>query len=423
MAGEPRKRLGELLLEAGVIDAAQLQAALGHQRQWGARLGQALVDLKLVAEADIVQALSRMYGYEVAALDALQPYPLQQALRLVPREFAVRNNLLPMAADPAGITVAMSDPTNLSVVDELRFRTGRRVRICVGGDRAIAAAIRQHYPSEQVLEPIALDLDADDAPGEQVLDPFGGGSKDALEAFFGSGPAPGAPAGARRPSRPPGPPAVRPAPGSAPRPVRPSPTQSNSRTPPTQESRGVTLTQSNSRPAAGPRPGPPVPASSMPGPGAPASVQGQTPASPPVPLGAPPSPHQPHLELEDPQPGSPEAVRLARATLLGDVPADGLSGPEDPAHTHAHAPPAALRPPRAPPEPLFQAVPAPPPSGAAPFTERDRAVLEALDRLAGGAHAEPELLRPAQAMAAIIRLLIRRGIVSEQEFLEELRRG
>ena len=50
-------------------------------------------------------------------------------------------------------------------------------------------------------------------------------------------------------------------------------------------------------------------------------------------------------------------------------------------------------------------------------------MLEALDRLAGGAHAEPELLRPAQAMAAIIRLLIRRGIVSEQEFLDELRRG
>jgi hypothetical protein len=137
--------------------------------------------------------------------------------------------------------------------------------------------------------------------------------------------------------------------------------------------------------------------------------------------------HHSHLELEDPQPGSPEAVRLARAALLGDVPADGLSGPEDPAHTHA--PPAALRPPRAPPEPVFQAVPAPapregpPPAGATPFTERDRAVLEALDRLAGGAHAEPELLRPAQAMAAIIRLLIRRGIVSEREFLDELRRG
>ena len=49
-------------------------------------------------------------------------------------------------------------------------------------------------------------------------------------------------------------------------------------------------------------------------------------------------------------------------------------------------------------------------------------MLEALDRLASGAHAEPEILKPAQAMAAVIRLLIRHGIVTEQEFLDELRR-
>ncbi len=46
----PKKRLGELLIDAGVIDATQLQAALGFQRQWGVRLGQALVDLKLASE-------------------------------------------------------------------------------------------------------------------------------------------------------------------------------------------------------------------------------------------------------------------------------------------------------------------------------------------------------------------------------------
>src|SRR6266540_1359306 len=182
----PKKRIGEMLLEAGIIDETQLKAALGHQRQWGVRLGQALVDLKLAAEADIVRALSLKYGFEVAKLDALEPYSHEQAVKLFPREFTVRNNVFPMWADTANVTVAMSDPTNLSVVDEIRFRTGRRVKVCIGGDREIADSVKRFFPGDGAVEAIALDLDADPGiDGEAVFDPFGGGSKDALEAFFG----------------------------------------------------------------------------------------------------------------------------------------------------------------------------------------------------------------------------------------------
>src|SRR5512138_488701 len=180
----PKKRLGEMLIDAGIIDEAQLKAALGHQRQWGVRLGQALVDLKMATEADIVGALSVKFGLGAAELNALEPYALEQALKLLPREFAVRNNVFPMAADTATITVAMSDPTNLAVVDEVRFRTGRKVKVCIGGDHEVAAAVHRHYPGDPGVEAIALDLDADDAETEAVFDPFGGGSKDALEAFF-----------------------------------------------------------------------------------------------------------------------------------------------------------------------------------------------------------------------------------------------
>ncbi|HEX9051245.1 MAG TPA: hypothetical protein VF841_12000, partial [Anaeromyxobacter sp.] len=180
----PRKRIGEMLMEAGIIDETQLKAALGHQRQWGVRLGQALVDLKMASEADVVGALAVKFGFGVAELGAVDPHGLEQALKLLPREFALRNNVLPMAADTASITVAMSDPTNLAVVDEIRFRTGRKVKVCIGGDREVAEALHRHYPGEPGVEAIALDLDADDAEGEAVFDPFGGGSKDALEAFF-----------------------------------------------------------------------------------------------------------------------------------------------------------------------------------------------------------------------------------------------
>jgi hypothetical protein len=58
--------------------------------------------------------------------------------------------------------------------------------------------------------------------------------------------------------------------------------------------------------------------------------------------------------------------------------------------------------------------------GSRELTERELAILESLDRLADGAPAEPDVVKPAQAMAALIRLLIRKRIVSEQDFLDEL---
>lgn len=54
------------------------------------------------------------------------------------------------------------------------------------------------------------------------------------------------------------------------------------------------------------------------------------------------------------------------------------------------------------------------------LTPREIEILEALDRLAGGGHAEPEIVKPAQAMAAVIRLLLRKRVMTEQEFLDEL---
>jgi type IV pilus assembly protein PilB len=141
-----RKRLGEMLLDTGVIDQAKLEAALAHQRKWGGKLGQALVDLRMTTEAQIVIALSRKFGFEIVNVAALQRSPeLEAALRLVPPDVAQRLTALPIAADAGSLTVAMSDPSNLAAADELSFRTGRRIKIALAGDRAIAAAVKRFY--------------------------------------------------------------------------------------------------------------------------------------------------------------------------------------------------------------------------------------------------------------------------------------
>ncbi len=175
-----RKRLGEMLLEAGVIDEHKLHAALGHQRKWGGRLGQALVDLKLATEAQIVEALSQKFGYEVVKPEALEPNPhLESALKLLPREFAQKANLVPFQADSGTISVAMSDPANIAVVDEIRFRTGRRVKIVLGGDRELAEAVKRLYFAGGEHEAIALDFEELEQPVEPIVEQFVGGSAEA----------------------------------------------------------------------------------------------------------------------------------------------------------------------------------------------------------------------------------------------------
>jgi hypothetical protein len=140
-----KRRVGELLLEAGVVGERELEAALEYGRRWGVRIGRALVELRLATERQIVQALALQTGLDPAPLDRLARRPLAEALRLVPRDFAVENNVLPIAADSATLTVAVSDP-DLALADELRFRTGRRVRMCIAGEDELGDAIRRHYP-------------------------------------------------------------------------------------------------------------------------------------------------------------------------------------------------------------------------------------------------------------------------------------
>jgi hypothetical protein len=173
VAPPPRKRLGEILVEAGIIDGTQLVSALAHQRRWGGRIGQALIDLKMATEEQIVATLASKLGFKRFPVDALESSPsVDAAMKLVPHEFAERNQLLPYATDGSSLWVAMADPTNIGVIDELAFRTGRNVRLTIAGDREVANAIRRLYVGDRRgLKAIALDdleEDAADLAGQLV---------------------------------------------------------------------------------------------------------------------------------------------------------------------------------------------------------------------------------------------------------------
>ncbi len=161
----------------------QLASALGHQRQWGGRLGSVLVQMGLVDEQAICEAVSRQLAIPSVRLAGCEiPH---EVLGLVPRELCEKHQLLPWSRTrnergAETIHVAMSDPTNLAVVDELAFRTGKRLEVAVASDRDIELAIRHHFHGERwsdSLRPAAaapavfrgpeLDLQAgDEAPLE-----------------------------------------------------------------------------------------------------------------------------------------------------------------------------------------------------------------------------------------------------------------
>jgi type IV pilus assembly protein PilB len=138
-----RKRLGEILIEAGLIDDTGLRAALVEQRRYGGPLGRVLIDMKLVIEEDLVAALSKQLAIPTIDLDSIEiPQPV---LELVPGELAEANGLVPFAQPMKFLDLAMSDPTNQGILDELRVKTKLNLRPYLAGPKAIERAVARWY--------------------------------------------------------------------------------------------------------------------------------------------------------------------------------------------------------------------------------------------------------------------------------------
>lgn len=138
-----RKRLGEILIEAGLIDETALRSALIEQRRYGGPLGRVLVDMKLVLEDDLVASLSKQLAVPLVDLDALD-IP-QNVLDLVSPATAEAQGIIPFGQPMKFLDLAMSDPTNLTVIDELRVTTRLNVRSYLAGPKAIERALARFY--------------------------------------------------------------------------------------------------------------------------------------------------------------------------------------------------------------------------------------------------------------------------------------
>ena len=155
-------RLGDLLLKEKRITPEQLQEALTYQKQKGGKLGFALVSLGFTKEAEITALLSKQFGVPSIAIGQFQIDP--SVIKLVPAETAQKYQIIPLSRSGATLTIAMTDPTNVFAMDDIKFMTGYNVEPVVASETEVDEALHRYYGKAAVAAASAADAAASAGP-------------------------------------------------------------------------------------------------------------------------------------------------------------------------------------------------------------------------------------------------------------------
>ena len=139
------ERLGDQLIREGLCTPDQVQRALAEARASGLRVGSALVKLGFVSEVDLTRMLARHHRMPAVDLSRFVADP--KVVKLVPGDLAHKHCVLPLKREGRTLTVAMADPTNLRVVDDLKFITRYDIFPVIAGELTLRNAIERAYQS------------------------------------------------------------------------------------------------------------------------------------------------------------------------------------------------------------------------------------------------------------------------------------
>jgi hypothetical protein len=143
-ASSSRPLLGQLLLQAGVIDALQLCKALVYQKTHSVRIGRALLELRFIAEKDLKVSLAHQLGIEFVAMDEVDLIDPQLSTWIT-QESAIRHTLCPISKVGSTLTVLMDDPTEVSIIADLEGSTKLKIKVATATEVTIAHALRRVY--------------------------------------------------------------------------------------------------------------------------------------------------------------------------------------------------------------------------------------------------------------------------------------
>jgi type IV pilus assembly protein PilB len=160
-------RLGDILIKEGLITREQLHQALTEQRASKHRLGYVLVKLGLVQELEITKLLARQYRMPAVDLSRFEVDP--KLVKLIPADLASKNVVLPLKREGRTLTIAMADPTDHGLLEDLKFITRYDLFPVIAGEYTLRALIERHYEStDQQLQSILKDMEGLDDDVEVV---------------------------------------------------------------------------------------------------------------------------------------------------------------------------------------------------------------------------------------------------------------
>lgn len=144
-----KKKLGEMLMEAGLIDRTQLESSLSYQRQWGGRIGSILIRRGFVTEQDIILVITRQLGIECISLREIVR-PSDEVLSLVKADFAAKYEFFPLRLEGKTLVIAISDPTDLKTLDDISFNLGFKIKPVLALESDILNAIAHYYEGRSI---------------------------------------------------------------------------------------------------------------------------------------------------------------------------------------------------------------------------------------------------------------------------------
>jgi type IV pilus assembly protein PilB len=152
-----RRKLGNILVETGLLSAEKLDEALETQKNSGKRLGQTLIEMKVITEEEMAFALAMQL--KIPFID-LSDYAIEQKLLdSIPLEVSRKFLCIPIALNNNILEVAMSDPLDLNTIKDLQFITGYNIQPAISTSTQIAQSLQKHHHPEKTMGQVAEELE------------------------------------------------------------------------------------------------------------------------------------------------------------------------------------------------------------------------------------------------------------------------
>lgn len=145
-----RERIGQVLLDAGLINDQQLDMALIEQKENGGMIGNILVAKGFVKKESLYSHLENQIGVEYIELENYEVS--EEAIKAIPRKIAIKHSLIPLSIEDNTLTVGMADPLNIFAVDDLRLSTGYDIKVLLADNELITNLLLEYYPKGEEPE-------------------------------------------------------------------------------------------------------------------------------------------------------------------------------------------------------------------------------------------------------------------------------